>query len=178
MESIPRDQLAAILAAGNIRVTDDAVFMLIEGITEEDANSETRQAKLARATGVNAGLAGISSMYQGLKEAERQHIEGWHHHEKLDKTAKQTRHLIQTLVDGANTKQGEDLHWRFFETGRSLEKLLIRKYRFPIQSSSAAACANAPGPSSSGSGGRSDMEQSPFQKTRYFQFSGHAISIM
>jgi hypothetical protein len=67
-----RDRLAGILEAGDIAASEEALFMLQEGITPTEAEAESRSDRLARSTGIGAGLHGIAYAYRALKIAEDQ----------------------------------------------------------------------------------------------------------
>ena len=111
-----RAQLAAILEVGGISVSDEALFMLQEGVTPNNAETESRGDRLARATGVGAGLHGIAYVYRMLKDAEAQTAAGFQDHDHLDNIAKKASLVSKALLSAKGTKQwerlDESLRWR------------------------------------------------------------------
>jgi hypothetical protein len=63
-----KDRLAAILRAGGIKVTDDEIFALWEGITPEAVERERREDWLMRQTGIGSGLKQIVNYYLAWRD--------------------------------------------------------------------------------------------------------------
>jgi hypothetical protein len=89
-----RDRLAAILQAGGIPVSDEALFVLWEGATPTELRAETFKDHLRRKMGVGGGLEAIAIYYSVNKEAS-QSIPLNDELKKLSRCAKQLEVCLQ-----------------------------------------------------------------------------------